>query len=289
MLRSGPHLLSESFEPHGASLMISPTGHRTSLAAAELVGSGALATEETGRSVGLRTPIKLYDWGPSPFSLKVRAILDYKGLAYVRLPILRASNLLKVLRDGKIGKAPAMDLDGRLLVDSTDIAYELEARFPEPSIIPADPGQRALCHALEEWADESLYFVGLYFQWDDLEGRKMIPQVFGQSLYARAMYRFYLGRVRRQTKGQGTARKPPDHVRKDLERHLDAVEQLARPGLYLLGERPYLCDFAMLGQLTYLGRTPEGSRRLAARPAIQHYLQRLKAHRSSSAKPAMSN
>ena len=57
----------------------------------------------------------------------------------------------------------------------------------------------------------------------------MIPQVFGSGLYARAMYRFYLHRVRKQTKGQGTARKPLDHVRRDLERHLDAVEQLVRP------------------------------------------------------------
>jgi glutathione S-transferase len=265
--------------------MISPTGHRTTFAAGELVGAGALAIEDTVRNVGPRNSIKLYDWAPSPFSLKVRAILDYKGLPYVRVPILRPTNLLRVLRHGKIGKAPAIELDGRLLVDSTDIAYEVEARFPEPSIIPADLRQRALCHALEEWADESLYFVGLYFQWDDLEGRKMIPQVFGSGLYARAMYRFYLHRVRKQTKGQGTARKPLDHVRRDLERHLDAVDQLVRPGPYLLGEQPYLCDFAMLGQLTYLGRTPQGSRRLAARPALQHYLQRLKAHRSSSVRP----
>jgi glutathione S-transferase len=266
--------------------MISPTQHRTSLAAGALVGAGALAIEGAVRNAGPKKSIKLYDWAPSPFSLKVRAILDYKGLPYVRVPILKPTNLLKVLRQGKIGKAPAIDLDGRLLVDSTDIAHEVEARFPEPSIIPADPRQRALCHALEEWADESLYFVGLYFQWDDLEGRKMIPQVFGSGLYARAMYRFYLHRVRKQTKGQGTARKPVDHVRKDLERHLDAVEQLVRPGLYLLDERPYLCDFAMLGQLTYLGRTPEGSRTLAARPAIQQYLERLKAHRSSSVEPS---
>lgn len=261
--------------------MISPSVHCASLAAGDPVGAAAPASAAAAREAGRRDSIKLYDWAPSPFSLKVRAILDYKNLAYVRVPILRAANLLKVLRQGKIGKAPALEVDGRLVVDSTDIAYELEARFPEPSIIPADPRQRALCHALEEWADESLYFVGLYLQWDDPEGRKLIPQVFGSGLYARAMYRFYLHRVRQQTKGQGTARKPVEHVRKDLERHLDAIEHLVRAGPHLLGERPYLCDFAMLGQLTYLGRTPEGSRRLSARPAIQHYLQRLKAYRSS--------
>ena len=30
----------------------------------------------------LREQIRLHDWAPSPFSFKVRAVLEYKGLAY---------------------------------------------------------------------------------------------------------------------------------------------------------------------------------------------------------------
>jgi glutathione S-transferase len=66
-------------------------------------------------------------------------------------------------------------------------------------------------------------------------------------------------------------------VRKDLERHLDAVESMLTPGPYLLGERPYLCDFALWGQLNYLNRTPVGGAAIKPRPQISLYIERLKA------------
>lgn len=221
--------------------------------------------------------IKLYDWAPSPFSLKLRAVLGYKGIAYDRVSMLAPSHWWAVRSRGKIGKAPALEIDGRMHVDSTDIAYELEARAPSPGIIPSDARERALCHALEEWSDESLYFVGLYFQWHDPEGRKMVPQVFGRSLYGRLMYRIYLRRILRQLQGQGTSRKPPAHVLTDLVRHLEAIDGLVRSNRFALGEQPYLCDFALLGQLVYLNRTPIGARELRKRPAIEAYVARLKA------------
>jgi glutathione S-transferase len=220
--------------------------------------------------------IKLYDWAASPFSLKVRAVLDYKGLAYQRVPIIRRANFAHVRQKGRIGKAPALEIGGTLYVDSTDICYELEKRFPSPPVLPPSPRDRARCHAIEEWSDESLYFVGLYFQWFDAEGRKMVPQVFGRGLAAQLTYRFFLRRILRQLQGQGTGRKPPDMVRNDLARHLDAIAQLTADGGFALGSQPYLCDFALLGQLIYLSRTPAGGRLIAERRAIGDYLERMK-------------
>jgi glutathione S-transferase len=229
----------------------------------------------------LQPRIKLFDWPASPFSLKVRAILEYKRLDYMRVPILAPANFWDVYRRGKVGKAPALEIDGRLYVDSTDIAYELEHRFPDPAIVPTTPQEQALCHALEEWSDESLYFVNLYYQWHDPEGLKMVPKAFGSGLFGRAAYRFYLRRVLKQIHGQGTARKLPEHVLSDLQRHLAAIDALVEPKPFLLGDGPFLCDFALLGQLVYLGRTPVGSRRLAEHPAIEAYVSRMKALRAA--------
>jgi glutathione S-transferase len=73
---------------------------------------------------------------------------------------------------------------------------------------------------------------------------------------------------------QGTERKSAAHVEGDLERELDAIDALlGSPGPFLLGDRPWLCDFALLGQLAYLSRPPRSARALAARPAIGRYLQ----------------
>jgi glutathione S-transferase len=226
--------------------------------------------------------LTLYDWGPSPFSLKVRAVLDRKGLAYRRLSVLNAAARRDLKRRGKVGKAPALDIDGTLLVDSTDICHALERRFPAPPLLPAEARPRALCHAIEEWSDESLYFVGLYFQWFDPEGRKMVPAAFGGGVAGALLYRFFLRRILRQLWGQGTGRKSPAHVRADLDRHLDAIEALIGDRPFALGDAPYLCDFALLGQLVYLARTPVGGRALAGRPGLQAYLDRLKSRRAGA-------
>ena len=218
---------------------------------------------------------RLYDWAPSPFSLKVRAILEYKGIAYERASVLQVKNLL-ALRRGGVGKAPALEIDGRLVVDSTSIAYEVEKHVHAPSIFPTDAHQRALCHALEEWADESLYFMGLYFHWHDPEGRQAVPVAFGRSLAGRALFRFYLRRVLRQLQGQGTSRKSPKHVREDSVRQLQAIEELTRGPGFLLGGEPYLCDFALFGQLVYFGRSPVGARLLAQYDGIAAYVDRMK-------------
>jgi len=218
--------------------------------------------------------ILFYDWPYSPFCMKVRAILEYKNLRYRAVnPLGRALGV--IARRGRIGKVPALQIGDEFFADSTDIAYALERHFPEPRIIPADPGQRGLCHALEDWADESLYFIGLYYRWYETEGRKPIPKAFGASIKGRIAYRFYLRRILGQIRGQGTLRKPAEHVRRDLERHLDAVEGLLGTKPYLLGELPFLCDFALWGQLNYLQRTPVGGRAMQSRTAIGQYLGRM--------------
>ena len=216
--------------------------------------------------------IAFYDWPYSPFCMKVRAMLDRKGAAYQRVNPLGARG--KLLRRGT-GKVPAIELDGELITDSTDIAYALDARFPNPPLLPDAPRQRALCHAIEDWADESLYFIGLYYRWFEADGRKPIPRVFGKSLKGRIAYRYYLRLVLKQLRGQGTLRKPPDHVARDLERHLEAVAALLDPGPFVLGDRPYLCDFALWGQLNYLRRTPAGGSAIDGRKAIAAYIDRV--------------
>ena len=217
-------------------------------------------------------PIIFYDWPYSPFCMKVRAMLDHKRVEYRTVNPLAARGRLR--RRGT-GKVPAIELDGAFVTDSTEIAYALDERFPDPPLLPADERERGLCHVIEDWADESLYFIGLYYRWFDRAGRAEIPAKFGRSAKGRLAYRYYLALILRQLRGQGTLRKTPDHVARDLERNLDAAERLLTPGPYVLGERPYLCDFALWGQLAYLNRTPVGGRAIERRQGIRQFLKRL--------------
>jgi glutathione S-transferase len=216
--------------------------------------------------------IIFYDWPYSPFCMKVRGILDYKKADYRTVNPLAARGRLR--RRGT-GKVPAIEVDGRFVTDSTDIALSLDELLPDPPLFPTSRRDRALCHAIEDWADESLYFIGLYYRWFDKAGRAEIPAKFGTSIKGRIVYRMYLRLILRQLKGQGTLRKSPEHVHRDLERNLDAIEGLLSPGPFVFGERPYLCDFALWGQLAYLNRTPVGGQALNGRRRIIAFLRRL--------------
>lgn len=216
------------------------------------------------------TGIIFYDWPHSPFCMKVRAILDYKGADY--RPVNPLAARAKLVKRGT-GKVPAIEIGGAFVTDSTNIAHALEERYPDPPLLPSDQRDRGICHAIEDWADESLYFLGLYYRWFEKEGRKPIASVFGTSLKGRLAYRYYLRLILRQLRGQGTLRKQPEDVRRDLERQLEAVEGLLTPGPYVFGDKPYLCDFALWGQLNYLNRTPSGHAEIEKRPTIVSFIK----------------
>jgi glutathione S-transferase len=135
--------------------------------------------------------------------------------------------------------------------------------------------------AIEDWADESLYFIGLYYRWIEEEGRKPVASVFGGSLKGRLAYHYYSRLIIGQLEGHGTLRKSPEHTRADLERNLEAVEAMV-DGSYLLGHQPFLCDFALWGQLNYLNRTPAGQRAIGGHERVGAYLARMSALQNSS-------
>ena len=211
--------------------------------------------------------------------MKVRAVLDYKNISYERRNAL-GKPIFEIRRRGRIGKVPALELDGEFICDSTDIAHALEKRFPEPPILPSSPRERGLCHALEDWADEALYFIGLYYQWIEPQGRKMVPQAFGKRLMGRAAVLYFERVIKRQVLGHGTARKPPEHILSDLRRNLESIEAMLDGQKFLLGSRPYLCDFAVASMLHYLRRTPVGGQEIESHKAIVDYLERMKALRA---------
>lgn len=204
--------------------------------------------------------------------MKVRAVLHLKGLAYQKL---HALSHIPALRRRGLGKVPLLEIDGEALADSTDIVRALDRRVPDPPLFPKDPAQAALCHALEDWADESLYFAGLYHHWVEPAGRKQAAAYFRRSLIGRLAFLPFHARVVRQLRGQGTGRKPPEHVRADLERNLDAIEAMLQGKPFLLEGGPWLCDVAVAAQLAYLRLAPATANILDARPACAAFVERV--------------
>jgi glutathione S-transferase len=100
--------------------------------------------------------IRLWHLDVSHYNEKARWALDYKRVPHVRRAVPPGLHFLLALGMTRRMTLPIVTIDGHPVGDSTEIIAELERRFPEPPLYPADPDERARALALEELFDEEL-------------------------------------------------------------------------------------------------------------------------------------
>lgn len=223
--------------------------------------------------------ITLYQFEISPYCDKVRRALVYKGVPFEAKEML-FSQRDEILKVSPTHKLPVIEHDGRRVVDSTDIAYYLEERFPDPRLIPDDPIARARMHVLEDWADESLFTYDLAIRglWEH-NLPLLIEDVFR---YETPEVREAFGaaipeQIRSQLVAQGIGRKDRETLLRDGRRHLAAVEALVDAAPFLLGDALTYADIAVRAMFYVIARAREGAEMLREHPAVQDWQTRVDA------------
>jgi glutathione S-transferase len=192
----------------------------------------------------------------SPYSVKVRSWFRYKGIPHEWLE-RGPSNIAEYQKHAKLPLIPlVIPPEGPALQDSTPILEAMEARFPEPSIHPADETLAFLSALVEEFGDEWGNKWMFHYRWarpaDQDSGaeriaRSMRPDASGAELeqLAAGVKERMVGRVWFVGSSPSTAPLIEASYRdalKALEKHF-----AARP--YLFGARPAFGDFGLWGQL----------------------------------------
>jgi glutathione S-transferase len=223
--------------------------------------------------------LTLYQFELSPYADKVRRVMRLKGVAFdtVEVPV---TSPFKYKHISPTGKFPALLVDGRTIVDSTDICRWLEAQFPDRRVAPQDPRDAALATILEDWADEALYFYDLTMRnwpqnraWflDDLLHH--VKSGIARGLLARLIP----GALLKATKAQGLGRKAEATVVADLAAQFDALDRLVADGGWLAGPRLSTADIAVRVMLNVIERAKEGRALLEACPALADWAKRVDA------------
>jgi glutathione S-transferase len=192
----------------------------------------------------------------SPYSVKVRSYLRYKGIPHEWLE-RGPSNIAEYQKYAKLPLIPlVITPEAQALQDSTPILEALEARFPEPSIHPGDETLAFLSALVEEFGDEWGNKWMFHYRWarpvDQDSGaeriaRSMRPDATEAELaqLAAGVKERMVGRVGFVGSGPSTSMMIEASYRdalKLLEKHFTA-----RP--YLFGARPAFADFGLWSQV----------------------------------------
>ena len=162
--------------------------------------------------------ITLYGMTLSNYYNKVKLVLLEKNLAFVEELQRTRSTDEAVLAATPLGKIPYVTIDGQTLCESQVIVDCLEAKYPSPALMPADPLAAAKVREL-------VAFIELYVE------------LVGRELYTEA---FFGGQVSDEVKAS---------TRKRLAKNLPAFKRLAKFSPYAAGADFTLADAAAFATL----------------------------------------
>lgn len=203
----------------------------------------------------------LYGSTMSPFVRKVAAYAVEKGIEFELKPITLADPDPEFRAASPFRKMPALVDGDYSLADSSAIIHYLEAKYPEPEMIPSDPRARGRTIWFDEFADTLLFACGakIFFN------RVVAPRFLGRD---------------------GDLEAAEAAERDELPPLLDYLEGVIPDSGFLVGDRLTLADISVAGPFANFGhcgvaidegRYPKTMRyagSILARPSFTQYVER---------------
>jgi glutathione S-transferase len=204
----------------------------------------------------------LYGSSLSPFVRKVIAFAAEKGIDLDVQPVGPGDQNPDFRAASPFGKMPAFADGDYRLADSSAIIHYLEARHPEPPLIPADPKMRGQTIWFDEFADTIVAACGAKMFFNRVVAPRFLKRPGDENAAAAA-------------------------ERDELPPILDYLETVVPgDGGYLVGDRLTLADIAVASPFANLGhlgceldaarhpRTRAYVERILARPSFAPWIER---------------
>lgn len=206
----------------------------------------------------MTAPIELIQFVYSHYNEKARWALDWKRLPHRRRTLLPGPHMPTVRRLTGGTQLPVVRFGDEVVAGSARILDELERRFPDPPLYPADPDERQRALGLQAYFDEEVgpgLRSALFSHLIDETG--YLARTFAER--ANPLGRFAYRALLPLTKGlirKGNA-VTPERVAAGLEvtrAALDRVAKEAGPSGQLVGDRFTVADLAAAALLAPAAR-----------------------------------
>lgn len=228
----------------------------------------------------------LYGSEHSLYTGKARAYLRFKGLPWEERLATRDVYRNVILPNIGAPIIPVLETaSGEYVQDTTDIIDYLEARHPQTSVYPTTPVQRLVALLFELYGDEWLLIPAMHYRWSVLDQQyDFVMSEFGKLSAPDASYeeQIVIGeKTSRPFRGMVPALGITEQTIPGIEAsYLNTLDQLNHHFAtfdYLLGSRPSIGDFGLMGPLyAHLGRDPVPVALMRERaPHVYAWVQRM--------------
>ena len=230
-------------------------------------------------------PYRLLGADLSPYSIKVRDVLRFKGLEFEWIP-RSAARQTEFAKYARLPLIPVLiGADEEVLQDSTPMIETLERRHPEPSIVPDDPALAFLSELIEDAADEWWNKAMFHYRWsyepDALSAaHRLASMMLGDDASAdrAAVEAAIRQRMVSRLHHVGSSPATAPIIEGSYLRLIDGLQAHLESRSYLFGGRPSLADFGLAGQLMQLSGDPTPGAIMQARaPRVEAWIARMEA------------
>jgi len=234
---------------------------------------------------GSAQPVRLIGHEFSLYSGKARAYLRHKQIPFVET-VTPEDRALISERVGRSVIPVVVTPDGDCIQDTTEIIDYFERLYPERSVYPTGPWQKLVALLLEVYGDEWLVLPAMHYRWH--YKRKNLAYVlknFGDiirpgwpkflrpigglpaAMIFGNLYKPVMGRSR---KNIAEIEKSYEGFLADFDRHLESYD-------FLLGDRPCIGDYGLIGPLyAHLYRDPYPGELMRSRaPRVAKWVERM--------------
>mgnify|MGYP000851762000 FL=1 len=226
---------------------------------------------------------RLYGAELSPYSVKVRSYLRYKGLPH-RWIVRGASTQAEFQSYAKLPLIPlVVTPQGEAMQDSTPLIEELERRHPEPALQPGDAARAFLSALIEEYADEWGNKAMFHYRWSYEADRlsaswRIAGSILGPDAAEADLQQAAGGIGERMVPRLalvGSHAGTKALIEASFRRQLEIAERHLAERPFLFGKRPALADLGLAAQLYELSTDPTPQALMQHFPGVLAYVARM--------------